>query len=162
MQISAKIDRILAENGCLNLLDETQERAEVMLLDQLGLTSWVTRMKEFDQELKALEERKDQVTTERKQLAKQIASVIQGIPESKVNVGWQANDWNLGLSKLAKREIFPGLLNETPVGKEVAELQKSIESIERSIMLVTSPVDLRMFLSHFFDENDIDYEREIV
>ena len=58
--------------------------------------------------------------------------------------------------------VFPELLNETPLGQEVFELLSTASSVERSIMLATSPTNLRVFLLNFFEQHNIEIERGLL
>lgn len=163
VQIKARVDNILAENNQVGFLDVLQKRAEKICLERLGVSDLVAEREDLKQTEKNLRAEADKTEKQREKIDKKIASAIRGIPEEDVRLGYyHSGGWDEGLRGLSEKEIFPELLSETPLGREIWALISSINSIERSIMLATSPTSLKTFLIRFFDENDIDYEREMI
>jgi len=163
LQIKAKVDNLLAENNEVGLLNTCQKEAEEICLGRLGVSDLVVEAKRLRQIEKDLREETKKTEDQREKIEKKVAAAIRGIPEGDVRLGYyNSGGWDSGLRELAMKEVFPELLEQTPLGREVWALMSSVNSIERSIMLATSPTNLKTFLIRFFDENNIDYEREMI
>lgn len=160
-QIKAKVDKVLAENSCPELLNTLQQEAEVRCIEGLGMTDIVAEIRELDDRCESLDTQKKCLEERQELLGKKVAGAIRGIPEEDVKIGWNST-WKLGLPELAKQEIYPELLVAHPVGQSVAGLLESAKSIERSIMFATSPTALKTFLISFFKKFGIPYEKDMV